>query len=189
VSRETILGLIGELTFIRNWLNTVDSDHKIWVGPFGESKDFIGETKEVEVKVCGNRTGPLVHKISSIDQLQKSPEKDLYLYSLRVTLGHNKKNKVQDLIEEVRTLPLFCRNLASVKYFAEGILRYGLHGEVPLEYSTFEVLEEGIYGVGDDFPKLAKESIAQIPEVVSVQYSIDITGREPDLSFENRNNL
>ncbi len=189
VSREAILGLLGELSFIKNWLNHNDADYKIWVGPFGESKDFVGPNIDIEVKVCGSRTGPLVHKISSIDQLQASTEKQLYLYSLRAVIGHNKDKKIQDLIEEVRSLPMFRKNLAAVNYFNDALLRYGLGSEIPVEYSTFEALEEGVYLVDEGFPKISKDIILDIPEIVGVQYSIDITARSIDSSFQENNLL
>lgn len=187
ISREAILGLIGELHFIDQWLDSQSVKYSCWTGPLGESKDFRGENIDVEVKVTGNAGGPLVHKISSLDQLQPIPTKQLYLFSMRVALGSKNKFRLEDLINKVCKNPIFSDRLASSSYFAEAISRFDFDEGIAEEYSTFEILDERIFLVNDDFPRVRRESFLALPEITSLQYNLDLTSVHGITDF-NRNN-
>jgi len=189
ISRETILGLIGELQFIDKWLEQNSVSYKFWTGPTGESKDFRGPNLDVEVKVSGSKSGPLVHKISSLDQLQPSDSKPLFLFSLRVSLGVNNKSSLEDLISRVRENNIFSRDLSAAGYFAEALSRFRVIEDIPKAYSTFEVLDEKFFLVDEGFPRIHKESIASTPEITSIQYEIDLTSIPPSDEFKSRSGL
>lgn len=189
ISRNAVLGLIGELVFIKSWLDHSELSHRSWTGPIGEPKDFSGPTCDVEVKVCGSRSGPLVHSISSIDQLQPNLEKPLFLFSMRASLGSNKENKVRDLIESVRNNKIFSRDLEAADYFEASIRSKGLQNEIPQEFDSFEIIEEQVFRVDGDFPRLNRDFVSDIPQIVKVEYAIDLTGREPDTAFKRNNTL
>ena len=189
ISRENVLGLIGELTFLKQVADNSLLSCKVWTGPFGESKDFVGPTIDFEVKVCGNRNGPLLHRISSLDQLQQSAGKQLFLYSLRVHLGNNLTNSVNELVEEVRQLPMFSRDVSSAAYFSQALTKYGFTEALPAEYSSYELLESHIFQVDEDFPKISKSMIEYIPEVVALQYTLDLTAQEEYPNFIIPNKL
>ena len=86
LSEEKILGLIGELLFIRNYLIPiygVGQSIKFWQGPEGFSQDFNVKGCVIEVKCQSAAVSPYV-KISSADQLcPQLPE----LYLFVATLG------------------------------------------------------------------------------------------------------
>jgi hypothetical protein len=189
ISREAILGLIGELHFIDKWLDHNAVSYKYWTGPTGESKDFRGPNLDVEVKVTGSKSGPLVHKISSLDQLQPADSKPLYLFSLRVALGINNKRNIEDLIAKVRENPVFSRDLASSAYFAEALSKFKVLEEIPKAYSSFDVLEEKFFIVDQEFPRIHRESLAATPEITSVQYEIDLTSVQQSEDFQSRTEL
>ena len=184
ISREVILGLIGELHFIDKWIDHNAVSYKCWAGPTGESKDFRGPNIDVEVKVTGNKSGPLVHKISSLNQLQPSDSKPLFLFSMRVSLGINNKRKIADLISKVRESTMFSRDLTSSAYFTEAMSRFKVLDEIPREYSSFEILDEKFFLVDEDFPRIDKESMSSIPEITSVQYEIDLTSIQQSDAFK-----
>lgn len=186
-SREAILGLIGELHFIDHWLDSPNVTYNCWTGPLGESKDFRGSNIDVEVKVTGNVGGPLVHKVSSLDQLQPVPPKPLYLFSMRVDLGPKNKFKLIELIDKVRKSPIFSESLSGSSYFSEAISRFNFDEGIDDEYSTYEVLDERFFLVNEDFPRVRRESFIGVPEVTSLQYNLDLTSIDGLRDF-NRNN-
>jgi hypothetical protein len=183
VSRESVLGLIGELHFIDQWLDQKSVSYKSWTGPIGESKDFRGPNLDVEVKVSGSRSGPLVHKISSLDQLQPSESRPLFLFSLRVSLGVNNKRSLEELISRVRENAIFCRDLSAASYLAEALSKFKVLEDIPKAYSRFEILDEKFFLVHEEFPRIHKESFSSTPEITSIQYEIDLTSVQPSDEF------
>jgi hypothetical protein len=188
-SREEVLGMVGELLFIRDWLDTVETPFSVWAGPFGASKDFVGENLDVEVKVLGRRTGPRVHSISSLDQMNPSKNRPLILCSVRATLGIGKPERVESLIAEVRGTPMFSRNLECATYFDRALEQHGLLGDIPKELSTFELIDIVFFLVDDRFPKLTPEITANLPQVLDVSYQLDVTSESPYLNFESKSTL
>ena len=86
LSEEKILGLIGELLFIKDKLIPVfgaGQSIKFWQGPEGLPQDFNVNESAIEVKCQSGATSPYI-KISSADQLcPQLPE----MYLFVVTLG------------------------------------------------------------------------------------------------------
>ena len=189
VSRESILGLIGELHFIDKWVDPNAFSYNSWTGPTGESKDFRGQNIDIEVKVTSSKSGPLVHKISSLDQLQPSDSKPLYLFSLRVSLGVNYKNTLEDLISSVRENAIFSRDLSAASYLSEALWNFSVMEDIPKALSTFEILDEKFFHVDEAFPRIRQESLASTPEITSIQYEIDLTSIQPSDEFKSRSRL
>jgi hypothetical protein len=189
VSRESILGLIGELHFIDEWLDGSSLDYRCWSGPSGDSKDFRGPNLDVEVKVSGSKAGPLVHKISSINQLQPHEERPLYLFSLRVSLGLNYSQTFEGLVEKIRRSELFSRDLSSAAYFSEALAKFNIPNGIPSHFSTFEILESKVFQVDENFPRIRKETLSNIPEITSLQYNLDLTSVGSIEDFSKKNGL
>jgi hypothetical protein len=86
LGEEKILGLIGELLFIKNNLIPIfgaGQSIKFWQGPEGLPQDFNVNESAIEVKCQSGATSPYI-KISSADQLcPQLPE----MYLFVVTLG------------------------------------------------------------------------------------------------------
>jgi hypothetical protein len=98
ISRELLLGLLGELIALDEYLDLDGKDYTVWEGPLGSPKDFRGQNDALEVKVLGTRTGPVVHRISSIQQLQIPENGRLFILSLRITFSANGNHSFDQLV-------------------------------------------------------------------------------------------
>lgn len=170
--REVVIGLVGELLTITNLLDQKNLDFENWEGPSGGNHDFRGHGNSIEVKVCGSRSGGLVHKISSQRQLESPENGRLYLHSLRIQLGKNLPHKVSTLISEARGSRMF-RSGEGASYFDKS-LALVLQGEsIPEDLSTYELLDQHLFLVDENFPRIQADALPS--GVIDVHYSIDLT--------------
>ena len=170
--REVVMGLVGELLTITNLLDHKGLKFDSWEGPRAGNHDFRAFGNSIEVKVCGSRSGGLVHKISSQRQLESPDQGKLFLHSLRLQLGKNLPHKVLDLISNAKSTEMF-RESEGAAYFDESISQL-LSGElVPEEIATYELLDQHLFLVDNDFPKIQGNSLPS--GVIDVTYSIDLT--------------
>ena len=174
-SREKILGLIGELLAIRDWLDVSKLQGKSWTGPAGLPQDFRGNHDALEVKVLGSRTGPVVHKISSLHQLQVPSSGRLFVLSLRITLGSTGHESVHDLVKVVGASPMFADPL-SQSYFWESVWGQGYSDDLDSKFSHFDVTSTCLYQVTDGFPNLGPDITKNDARVFDVVYSLDFSG-------------
>ena len=182
LSREDQLGLFAELGFLSVWMEpkagALESVTR-WRGPFGGRHDFEWPGRSVEVKATTLTRGR-IHRINGLDQLAPPELGDLLFFSLR-------------LREEARasnTLPLLiaaCRlklepEAESLNRFERALAQAGYSPAHDEEYarSRLRIVEEGLFRVSDDFPRLtATQLVAGVPiGVESVEYEINITGFE-----------
>lgn len=170
--REAVMGLVGELLTITSLLDHRGLNHDAWEGPGGGNHDFRAFGNSMEVKVCGSRSGGLVHKISSQRQLEAPEHGRLFLHSLRLQLGKNLPHKVDELIQAAKTSKPFSSSEAAS--FFDRSLELILGGmSVPQEISTYELLDQHLFEVDENFPRL--EGNLMPKGVIDVTYSIDLT--------------
>lgn len=170
--REVVMGLVGELLTITNLLRLDNLNFDSWEGPAGGNHDFRAFGNSVEVKVCGSRSGGLVHKISSQQQLQSPEGGNLFIHSLRLQLGRNLPNKVSDLMSKAKKSGLF-EGPDGEAYFERSIGLILGGTEIPEEISTYELLDQHIFFVDEGFPRIEPRSLAS--GVIDVSYSVDLT--------------
>lgn len=176
-SRELVLGLIGELLTMTQLIRLSGLGHLNWEGPSGGNHDFRIQSNAIEVKVCGSRAGGLVHKISTQRQLEIPENGSLHLHSLRIQLGPNLGHRLDDLLREASRCELF-NSIEGRQYFDKAIRMVLPNGEVPDEISTFDVLEQNLFRVGGQFPKILADDL--MVGVQDVHYSIDLTSLVAD---------
>ena len=148
-----------------------------WRGPFSSRHDFEMKGKSMEVKATTNVQGR-IHKIHGIEQL--TPQKDgiLLLFSLRLREEQGAENTLPELVclfqdklkNDIDTLSKFENTLAVAGYSP-------IHND---EYSKFKfrIVDEKLYFVSDDFPRIIKESfVNDVPKgVTAVEYVINLDG-------------
>lgn len=186
--REQLLGLLGELIAIDRVLDLSDVDYTIWEGPLGAPKDFRWIHDAMEVKVLGTRTGPVVHTISSVDQLQPPHDGKLYVLSIRVTFGAHGNEALDDLVQRVKGLPLF-QNADAKHHFDGALNQCGFDHDIPLEYSRFDLLDIEIYEIRDDFPRLTKSEMPSDSRILDITYKVDFSGAGEFLLEKNSQKL
>ena len=173
--REQILGLVGELLTITQLLSHDRLNFEVWQGPLGGNHDFQKSGNSLEVKVCGSRSGPLVHRIASQRQFDSTENENLYLHSLRIQLGPNFADSVVELIGQAEASTLFS-NPEGLLYFRKSldlVLDPTQSPYIPNEFSTYDVLESHLLKVEENFPRIESSGLMQ--GVIDVRYAIDLT--------------
>lgn len=171
-------GLIGELYFLKNYLQNTFSNTEalsFWKGPHGEKQDFgLGNTS-IEVKSKQGTSAPCI-QISSIDQLDSQLEESfLFVVTLNSApqLALNAFN-LNNIINDIKR-KIFDPN--DVDTFESLLLETG-YIELP-EYSEkyYLVSKESVYRVTEGFPRLKSQNLPQ--GIISVQYKIEIKECKP----------
>lgn len=173
--RKKILGLLGELLAIDRWLDESSFDFSNWQGPKGGPHDFCGDTFDVEVKVSGSRTGPLKHEISSIHQLETQAGKGLYVLSFRLGLSKSGAFALSELIARISQLPTFTAP-GGAEWLDEALRNAGYNADLDVELSRYDIWEECLYEVRDEFPRLTREMIPADTRVFDLTYSVNFGG-------------
>ncbi len=175
LSREALLGLLGELIALDQYLEIDDLPYSAWSGPVGDPHDFRGEKASVEVKVTSKRTGPLVHKISSVNQLQIPIDGQLFVLSIRAKLSENGEKSFDELVARVGSLEMFTSETGK-SYLQSALQMAGYSTSLPVELSRFDVYDTQVFEVRDGFPRILKDSIPEDPRVFDLIYSVDFSG-------------
>lgn len=176
LSEEKVKGLIGELLFIRNYLEPVFGIQQsifFWRGPEGYSQDFEINDCAVEVKCQSGVSSPHV-KISSEDQLC-SQLPNLYLHV--VTLGRAVQedgltHNLPELIKGIRDM-LLADSSDMLEAFNDKIFETG-YVDID-EYMEYNYVNTKIatYIILDDFPRICRKDLHEA--VQKVGYSISLS--------------
>ncbi len=175
LSREARLGLFGELWLLTRWLPDVTAAAAAsWQGPLGGRHDFASPTVSVEVKTTATATGPVVHRVASLDQLAAPGQGQLYLLSLRVILEPTGTHSLEQLVAEAREAA--ARTGPGAAYDLDD--RLAAAGWSPLHRGRYNqllhVTAQTLYRVDDTFPRLTPETLPDLPDgIVDVRYSLD----------------
>lgn len=176
LSTEKAIGLFGELWFLWRWLAPLEGvGLDGWMGWDESLHDFQWPTASVEVKTCAARSGPLVHRIGRIEQLDPPSQGALFLFSLRITEDRLAANSLASLVDSI--LDVLGRSSSLAGDFLDRLANYGyvpLRGEVQCQ--PYRILSEGLYRVDPNFPRLSASSFkAGIPSAVKdISYSLDL---------------
>jgi hypothetical protein len=173
-NREKILGLIGELVAIRDWIDPFGLDGTAWTGPLGQPQDFRGKNDSIEVKVLGTRTGPTVHKISSLHQLVNPGDGKLYVLSMRVTLSATGASSIHDLVRDVSKSSIFA-DQSSQANFWDSVQGLGYSEDLEAQFSHFDLIAASLYEVRAGFPRLGPEITNADSRIFDVVYSLDFS--------------
>lgn len=180
LSREAQLGLFAELWFLSVWLAPragAPEGVNRWRGPFGSRHDFEWTESSVEVKATTSTRGR-IHRINGLDQLAPPEAGELLFFSLRLREEGGATNTLPSVIAACRaqleadadSLSKFERALAQVGYSPA-------HDE---EYAKLRlrVVEEGLFQVRDDFPRLTAAHLTEgvPPGLEAVDYEINLSG-------------
>ncbi|HET8722288.1 MAG TPA: PD-(D/E)XK motif protein, partial [Nitrospira sp.] len=100
LSREAQTGLIGEMWFLSRWMRPLTAaKFASWFGPDASRHDFQTVQLSVEVKTTASRTGPLIHRIGSLEQLADPASGAFYLFSLRIADDPIASNTLATLVD------------------------------------------------------------------------------------------
>ena len=188
LSRERQLGLLGELYFLEEMLNTEVTPYEalsFWTGPAGKSKDFcIKNLVDFEVKAVLNDAE--IVKISSEHQLDITAEK-LYLAVYNFVNGSDCS---ENLNTAVHRLKIKLKDHDDAFMFFCSLLLASGYTEAHSEY--YESLQIAlkdmrIYTVETDFPRITDCNTSY--GVFGVKYNLSLLACEPYLTAENVNDI
>ncbi len=174
LSRQSIIGLTGELLFLRDRLLPhlgVEQTLRAWRGPQQDEQDFAHGDYIFEVKTQLS-TADQYLLISSEAQLDDSSGRIVVYYQTLVSChddenGESLNQLVEDLRKTCRAHSILAQDLLDAGLIAAGYLtRPDYDGErwKPVQTRIFEVI--------DDFPRLTPASLP--PGVSNVKYRIAV---------------
>jgi len=180
LSPEKQAGLWGELDVLEHIIPILGEVKALeaWLGPLAQEHDFGLPHFEAEVKTT--TTNARKHIIGSATQLERSPERPLYLISIQLTAGGAGEwaQTLPEKVEAVRKLLDTTRRTFDT-HLVTGV---GYHDEdEDLYRHSFQLRSiPRAYLVDDDFPAITQPRLDNVlpkPALVSdVRYTVDVTG-------------
>lgn len=180
---KDVLGLVGELTFLRRLLEagiTPTVAVEAWVGPRDYEQDFVLGSGAVEVKVTLSTDGFPV-KIGSLEQLSDAEYQPLFLAGIQLVPSDEGEN-LPAFVEAV------AEALASDKYahaqFMDQLLLAGYHPSHADRYPQgFAQQDFRLLAVDEGFPRLVSGNVPEGIRKVSYEIDLDkVQGRSVALS-------
>ena len=176
LAEREVVGLFGELWFLDQWIGVEPGNVEAWGGGDSTRHDFQWEELSVEVKTMQRRSDEgLVHTVQDIDQLANPESGRLYLFSLRIARDRLAANSLSLLVERCAE-QLDDRPTARDSFLRKVAERGYSPIDSSLRMRTYRVMDEEIYEVTADFPRLTVESFALgIPiGIGAISYKIDM---------------
>lgn len=178
LSREEQIGLFAEIWFLAEWLIPKTGPREAvsrWRGPLGARHDFEWRGRSVEVKATVSTRGR-IHRIHGLDQLQPPETGDLLFFSLRLREEGGASHTLPRIVANCREL--LQAEAAAADDLEHLLARAGYSPAHEADYaeSRWRVVEEGLYRVEGDFPRL---TIANFPDgvpagVERIEYEVNM---------------
>jgi hypothetical protein len=177
LSLAELIGLAGELLFLKHLVNTVpEFEFEFWTGPDGGIHDFEGPDYSIEVKTS---TVPDANSalINGLWQLEEVDSKPLRLILIELKIDPNGES-ISDLYKEIVAL-----SLRDTVEFEQKLGAVGVPVNALDQYSdfSFSVNVISIYRIDEHFPKLTFRSLNEIDlsgRVSDVTYRLNVEGLE-----------
>lgn len=171
VDRNRIIGLVGELLFLRQSLACNPAAVSYWTGPQKARRDFLFPSVAIEVKTSEQSTGKNVF-IHSLAQLDNDDADDLVLMYYRVEEHPGKGQTAGDLVQNIR------ETLATTELFDEKLEAVGFSSSTADSWNIFRwlQLEAQAFKVMDGFPRITARSFCNGPPsgISHVSYQLDL---------------
>lgn len=168
LSENEILGLIGELTFLKDEAFKkcgFEKALKGWSGPEFTHKDFSFDNEWFEIKSINNSCKTV--KISSLEQLDGQIHGHLVVYRFEKMSKSFNGVKLNDLIKMIYEMideeylkELFCNKLKIIGYFLNQ----------DYDSNVYNLISCEKYTINEDFPRLKSCNLPK--EISNVQYEL-----------------
>ena len=180
LSREAVIGLIGELLFARH-LSAV-AGHAVaidaWAGPAGGLHDFLRNGYGVEVKTTSGVASQI--DVTSLDQLEDHGLSALLLAHVRLVEAPGGLT-LPSLVTEFRE-ELVRRAPGTVRSFGDALLAAG-YADIDADLYApfgFQPLDVTFYKVDKGFPRLTRSTVPQ--GIIDARYKLDLRSIQPYLA-------
>ena len=169
---EAELGLFGELLMLHELIDSgVEPDAAVdgWRGPLGALQDFEIGRAAIEVKSTLSSAGfPAI--ISSLEQLEDSPGRDLYVAAIRLAQAAA-GSTLPELVQRISTL--LAEHPSTLERFETRVLRAGL---LPAHSDRYDRrltrVERRLIPVTASFPRLTRNTVP--PAILRGWYEVDL---------------
>lgn len=170
LNENQIMGLIGELLFLKEQLIHRIGDHEAlrsWSGQELTHKDFSYNNTWTEVKTIRRNTESV--KISSLEQLDSETDGELTVYALEKMSSEYNGINLNKLVIETRNIFTDSddRDLFMSKVTLQGYEYHNYYDDF-----VYEKIYRKNYRVTDDFPKLTHKNVPE--SVVRATYDIQL---------------
>lgn len=173
LSYEKILGLLGELVFIRNVMTHKKSIREIilcWRGPLGEDQDFDFENEWDEIKSI--KYGKEKILVSSIEQLDRNDIGYLNIIEFEDSNLLNPSSiSLSIVINEIRNI--IKNDLDTRLEFDRRLSLLGYFDDSKYMEPCFNLKRIRNYQINDTFPKFKRTDVYS--EVINISYSLSIS--------------
>jgi len=170
LSESEIMGLIGELLFLRDFLFDKYGKGealKSWSGQELTHKDFSYNDIWYEVKAISSGKDSV--KISSLEQLQSINQGELIVFSLEKMSASYDGIKINNLALEILNL----LDLDVQKdLFLSAVMSHGFKFDESYDEFVYSVISMNRYLVNSDFPKLTRYDVNEA--IIKVQYDLSL---------------
>jgi len=170
LSESEIMGLIGELLFLRDYLFEKygrENALKSWSGQELTHKDFSYNDIWYEVKAINSGKDSV--KISSLEQLQSINNGELVVFVLEKMSSGYDGIKINSLALEILNSLEFD---ISKDIFLSSLMSQGFNFEESYNELVYELVSMSRYLVNSDFPKLTRNDVNEA--VVKAQYDLSL---------------
>jgi hypothetical protein len=181
LSREALLGLYGELWFLRLITQHSAEAHRNWMGPLGAAHDFRSGSASLEVKATQAQEG-WRFEIHGVTQLAPIGGNPLYLAACLIDSSDPNGESVPQLIEALVTMG--CDTVELLKKLAK--VGYDSRDGVAYQEFRYGMRETKVFVVDELFPRIVSESFVggMVPNRVErLRYTIDL-GAKPPIPLE-----
>jgi hypothetical protein len=173
---EEIRGLFGELWFLGVWLLPHGHDQlRHWLGPTGTRHDFQWPRLAVDAKATASTRGH-IHRINGLDQLDPPADGRLLLFSLRMREEASASNTLVSLVDTITTK--LADDADALDQLESRLVMAGYSSLEADRYAEvrFRVINERLYDVRGDFPRLSETSFTRgLPAGIErVDYEINL---------------
>jgi len=174
---EKLIGIFGELWFLRELVKHEPIVVHCWTGPKGYHYDlFIGKFA-IEVKTTQSRHDLFI-EIHGNQQLEPPENGQLYMVVVRVEQTTSSGESIPELVDAIVSLGGDHQTLLSLlAQIDPSLLAFDSYRD-----TRFSVLESRIYEVNAEFPRLTSESFVDnvLPAgVIILDYQIDLSTIPP----------
>jgi len=183
LSREKQVGLLGELWLLRrlakskHWKYAIDAWHRL---PQAEH-DFCLEFLDIEVK--STATNKRIHSVGSLQQLQPSPGRLLYILSLQFAPSPSHANGAFSLTSYINNILQEIGIGKSRETFLQRLKLVGWRDDHTAYYGTSFIKRDDPYliPVNNICPRLVPQMLEDFlgplsSRIQSVMYSVDLSG-------------
>jgi hypothetical protein len=174
---EKLVGLFGELWFLREMVQRNPNAVRYWTGPRGSRHDFSVGTLAIEAKSTLSQRGRFV-EIHGHQQLEPPDKGELYLTILKLeqvpALGESLPELIESIMQQGGDRYTLLNLIAQVDV---GLLTLDEYKDI-----RFRLNENRIYEVNGEFPRIISNSFVDgtLPNgVIKLTYQIDLSTEPP----------